>query len=86
MADAKETLFAQTTLLNYLHGSKSARTVKEILAHLQQHADWGRSKLEKTLPDGGLRNVQSWLKYLCESSDFDRQITWEPDSVNREQF
>ena len=86
MADAKETLFAQFTLLNYLQQSSTARTVKEILNHLQQNTDWGQSQLAKGLPDGGLRNVQNWLKNLRDSAEFSQQIEWEEDPCNRKQL
>lgn len=86
MADAKQALFAQFTLLNYLQHSTTARTVKEILSHLQLNTDWGQSQLAKNLPDSGLRNVQNWLKNLRDSAEFSQQIEWEEDPTNRKQL
>ena len=86
MAAGKETLYAQFSLLNYLRGSRDARTVKEILAHLHNNTNWGREQLVNGPTDQGLRNVQNWLRELRESAEFGRQIEWEQDPDNRKQF
>ncbi len=86
MAAGKETLYAQLSVLNYLKGSRDARTVKEVLGHLHNNTNWGREQLESGPPDQGLRNVQNWLRALRESVEFGQKIEWEPDPENRKQF
>jgi predicted DNA-binding transcriptional regulator YafY len=86
MAAGKETLYAQFSLLNYLRGSRDARTVKEILSHLHNNTNWGREQLVNGPSDQGIRNVQNWLRDLRESSEFGKQIEWEQDPENRKQF
>lgn len=83
----KEMLFAQFTLMNYLQGSHGDRTVKEILEHVRDNTLWGRSQLERGGPaDGGLRNVQNWLRDIRESDEFGQQIECDEDPANRRQF
>ena len=86
MANATDTLFAQFALLEYLRASHHPRTVREILSHLQHNTSWGQTQLDKKLRDGGLRNVQNWLKDLRESAEFGQQIEWEEDPSNRKQY
>jgi hypothetical protein len=86
MAAGKESLFAQFSMLNYLKGSHGARTVREILSHLQNNTNWGRAQLVEGPDDKGLRNLQNWLRDIRESAEFGQQIDWEEDPDNRKQF
>jgi predicted DNA-binding transcriptional regulator YafY len=81
---AKDRLFAQFTMLNYLKGSRD-RSVQEILEHLQQNTDWGRAQLRDGAGDFGLRNVQNWLKDIQGSREFATQIQYRVDPANRRQ-
>jgi len=81
---AKDRLFAQFTMLNYLKGSRD-RSVQEILEHLQQNTDWGRAQLRAGAGDFGLRNVQNWLKDIQGSREFATQIQYRVDPSNRRQ-
>ena len=82
---AKDRLFAQFTMLNYLRGSRD-RSVKEILSYLQENTEWGRKQLKAGAGDLGLRNVQNWLTDIRESPEFATQIEHREDSQNRRQF
>jgi predicted DNA-binding transcriptional regulator YafY len=81
---AKDRLFAQFTMLNYLKGSRE-RSVQEILEHLQANTDWGKAQLRAGAGDFGLRNVQNWLKDIQTSPEFARQIRFRVDPDNRRQ-
>jgi hypothetical protein len=82
---AKDRLFAQFTMLNYLTGSRD-RSVKEILSYLQENTEWGRKQLKAGAGDLGLRNVQNWLTDIRESPEFATQIEHREDPQNRRQF
>ena len=82
---AKDRLFAQFTMLNYLRGSRD-RSVKEILSYLQENTEWGRKQLKAGAGDLGLRNVQNWLTDIRESPEFATQIEYREDPQNRRQF
>jgi predicted DNA-binding transcriptional regulator YafY len=82
---AKDRLFAQFTMLNYLTGSRD-RSVKEILSYLQENTEWGRKQLKAGAGDLGLRNVQNWLTDIRESPEFATQIEHREDPDNRRQF
>ena len=82
---AKDRLFAQFTMLNYLRGSRD-RSVKEILSYLQENTEWGRKQLKAGAGDLGLRNVQNWLTDIRESPEFAAQIEHREDPHNRRQF
>lgn len=86
MANAQESLFAQFTLLEYLQQSSSARSAAEILRHLHEHTDWGALQLKRQVRDDGLRNLQNWLRTICESTEFGRFIEAEPNPDNRKQL
>ena len=86
MSAGKETLYAQFSLLNYLKGSRDARTVKEVLTHLHNNTNWGRAQLSSGPKDQGLRNLQNWLRDMRESAEFGRQIDWQEDPDNKKQF
>lgn len=82
---AKDRLFAQFTMLNYLQGSRD-RTVQEILDHLQHNTRWGRQQLGHRGPgDVGMRNVQNWLKEIRDSEEFQTQISYrrDPDDARK---
>jgi len=86
MPHARDALFAQVSLLQYLRSSRTPRTVREILTHLHNNTDWGRAQLTDGPPDKGLRNLQNWLKAIRESAEFGQQIEWEEDPADRRQF
>lgn len=75
---AKDKLFAQFTMLNYLHGSRD-RSVQEILEYLQENTNWGRAQVKGGAGDFGLRNVQNWLKDIRSSREFGAQISYRKD-------
>ncbi len=82
---AKDRLFAQFTLMNYLQGSRD-RSVQQILEYLQQNTAWGRQQLGDQGPaDLGLRNVQNWLEDIRASVEFETQIAFRVDPNNRRQ-
>jgi predicted DNA-binding transcriptional regulator YafY len=82
---AKDKLFAQFTMLNYIAGSRD-RSVQEILQHLQENTNWGRSQIRPERgSDFGLRNVQNWLKDICASPEFAPIIEQQIDPHNRRQ-
>jgi len=81
---AKDKLFAQFTMLNYLHGSRD-RSVQEILDHLLENTDWGKAQLKGGAGDFGLRNVQNWLIDIRSSAEFATQIAYRVDPHNRRQ-
>jgi len=86
MSAGKETLYAQFALLNYLDGSRDARTVKEVLTHLHNNTNWGKAQLDEGPQDKGLRNLQNWLRDIRESAEFGRQLDWQIDPDNKKQF
>ena len=86
MAGGKESLFAQFTMLNYLKSASGGKTVRQILTYLQNNTDWGRAKLASASADGGLRDVQNWLKGIRECPELGHQIEWEEDPGNRKQL
>ena len=85
MAAGKERLFAQYSLINYLKGSRSPRTVREILSHLHNNTNWGRAQLVSGPKDKGERNLQHWLKDIYDSEEFRQQIHCEEVPDNRKQ-
>ncbi len=85
MSDATERLFAQTTMLDYLQSSPSSRPVKDILTHLQNNTAWGQHQLAHGAGDGGLRNVQNWLKAIRSSAEFDQRVKHSRNTSNRKQ-
>ena len=88
MSDSKESLYAQISLLNFLHGSGGERTVSEILDHLENHTAWGKRNLSARDPKRARRNVQNWLKGIRESAEFSRSIEWreDPDNKSRHRY
>jgi predicted DNA-binding transcriptional regulator YafY len=81
----KNRLFAQFTMMNYLHGSRN-RSVQEILEHLHHNTEWGRSQIGPGGPiDLGERNVQNWLKDIRNSPEFAAHIEHREDPDNRRQ-
>jgi predicted DNA-binding transcriptional regulator YafY len=81
---AKDKLYAQFTMLNYLHGSRD-RSVQEIHDHLLDNTDWGKAQLKGGAEDLGLRNVQNWLKDIRISREFVKHIDYRVDPTNRRQ-
>ena len=83
---AKDRLYAQVTMLNYLASSRG-RTVQEILEYLQENTNWGRAQIRLGRgSDLGLRSVQNWLKDICDTPEFGAFVEQEIDPDNRRQY
>ena len=82
---AKDKLFAQFTMLNYIAGSRD-RTVQEILEYLRENTNWGRAQIRPgRANDPGLRNVQNWLKDICATPEFAASIQHRVDPDDKRQ-
>ena len=83
---AKDRLFAQFTMLNYLASSRDS-TVQEILEYLQENTNWGRAQIRPGRgSDLGLRSIQNWLKDICDTPEFAAFVEQDIDPDNRRQY
>ena len=74
MADKEGRKYAMYKLIDYLRKTPGKqRTSKQILDFLQRETEWGRYREENVI-DGGKRQVQLFLKDICESTEFQRIV------------